>query len=327
MLSQSSTAACDIEAPDDEGTSSEEPFSAVMPMEDSPTDALLRRQMIQYNMEDMSAVVAEIDLDDEGSDSWTEEAGDEDYDSISDDEDEDKFGRTKRQVVDDKYRMEMLALEKKLNAKAIHNMGPESSLPESIKKEIGAELMDRENEDICPEPAPSPSLNTSQGLKDVRPKSPTAENSSNQFSQLPQTAKRVSRFKSTQNGSSREDYKPSSAPVPATSTKAPISSTIVERSIQASTTPPNPSGTFILERPFTPSRSTTATELDELDPALLQKQVATEYHHMRNRMIQRQGGFSASAEEEALGGRMRLEEEEEGGRKVSRFKAARLRMV
>ena len=63
-------------------------------------------------------------------------------------------------------------------------------------------------------------------------------------------------------------------------------------------------------------------EPDEFDPALLSQEVATEYHKMRNRMIQRQGGFLKNDEDES--GIVPLDEEEGGPKKVSRFKAARL---
>ena len=63
-------------------------------------------------------------------------------------------------------------------------------------------------------------------------------------------------------------------------------------------------------------------EPDEFDPALMHQGIAVEYHRMRNRMIQRNGGFTNpendEAEESLLDG---------GPRRVSRFKAARLGRV
>jgi unconventional prefoldin RPB5 interactor 1 len=68
--------------------------------------------------------------------------------------------------------------------------------------------------------------------------------------------------------------------------------------------------------------STELSDPDGLDPALLSQEVAMKYHHMRNRMIQREGGFMPREEELE---RVPLTEEEGGsGKKVSRFKAARL---
>lgn len=60
-------------------------------------------------------------------------------------------------------------------------------------------------------------------------------------------------------------------------------------------------------------------EPDEFDAALLHQEAAVEYHRMRNRMILKEGGFAKEKEEE-----IEYPEEEESGKKVSRFKAARL---
>ena len=63
-----------------------------------------------------------------------------------------------------------------------------------------------------------------------------------------------------------------------------------------------------------------AQEPDDLEPHLVHQEVATEYHKMRNRMIQRQGGFARGDESEIVP----FTEEEGGPKKMSRFKAARL---
>jgi unconventional prefoldin RPB5 interactor 1 len=86
----------------------------------------------------------------------------------------------------------------------------------------------------------------------------------------------------------------------------------------------NPVHASVIERPFTALSEDTAetpTEPDEYDRALVQQEVATEYHKMRNRMIQRQGGFMARDDEKA---EVPFTEEEGGPKKMSRFKAARL---
>jgi unconventional prefoldin RPB5 interactor 1 len=88
------------------------------------------------------------------------------------------------------------------------------------------------------------------------------------------------------------------------------------------TVPTGPEGRtlapVIIERD-TPQDSVPA-EPDEMDPYLLHQEVATEYHKMRNTMIQRQGGFVKEEESEIVP----FTEEEGGPRKMSRFKAARL---
>lgn len=86
--------------------------------------------------------------------------------------------------------------------------------------------------------------------------------------------------------------------------------------------PSGPEGTTlattIIER--TPDPNAEVTEPDALDSQLLHQEVATEYHRIRNRMIQKQGGFAKEEESEIVP----LTEEEGGPKKVSRFKAARL---
>ncbi|ROV92817.1 hypothetical protein VPNG_09095 [Cytospora leucostoma] len=63
-----------------------------------------------------------------------------------------------------------------------------------------------------------------------------------------------------------------------------------------------------------------AKEPDAFDASLLHQEAAVEYHRVRNRMIQKQGGF-VREEESAI---EYPEDEDEGGKRVSRFKAARL---
>ena len=88
--------------------------------------------------------------------------------------------------------------------------------------------------------------------------------------------------------------------------------------------PPDiPHADTIIERPFPSHSKDPPAEPDEFDPGLLQKQVTTEYHRQRNRMIHRQGGFLAKEEDEEA--EVPVDEcGNEEGRKVSRFMAARI---
>lgn len=368
MIPKNPVAFSAIDAKSDMKTSDAQPFSAFIPTDESPKDAALRRQMIQYNMEDIGSVVAEMNLDEEDFDFETDQECDQFCSSTDEDEDEDEFGRTKRRVVGDEYRMEMLALEKKLNAGSIQNIGPEASVPELVKSSLSTEKTKTEQsnnakqEDRKTSPTKEvrfadqleihglPSFTPSRGLDETTgnagksqldsPISEQATCSSDPSETLPST-KKISRFKSARNGSTlakKEPLKPSADPIPATASKPPIASTIIERSARQPTPSPPPASlpsstrhspplgphaSTIIEHPY--SKSTNAPpELDDLDPSLLHQQVATEYHRMRNQMIHRQGGFLESAEEEANQGRMKLPDD--GERKVSRFKAARLRM-
>ena len=261
-------------------TATETPSTPVIPTDESPEDAVLRRQMIQYNMEEIGAVVAELDLDEEEM-SYSDDE-DEDYpnENSSVEEDEDQFGRTRRRVLTDDYMAEMRALEKKLK-----NAGPNA--------EIG-------------------NLAALNGQEGERPSSDA--NQPNATHELPQRPpKKGVRF------------------APSLHVQEAPSPTTVHPSTQEAGAvpkpPPKPSSSpvlsSIIERPYAPSTDTTTPppEPDEYDPALLQQEVATEYHKMRNRMIARQGGFMAQDEEKA---EVPLSEAEGGRKKVSRFKAARL---
>ncbi|MCJ1462986.1 hypothetical protein MMC07_001590 [Pseudocyphellaria aurata] len=354
-------------------------FSAIVPTGESPKDAELRRQMIEYNMREIGSVVAEIDIEEEGSDSWSEGLKDEDDDEEDDgeeensdygeeeddsqpdgstDEDEDAFGRSKRRVLDNKYVKEMLALEKKLNSMTMRNTGPGSSRSKSAKVDVKDDQNNDAHQDAkVPKevrfaskldiqdqssPASSQTLDSHSGSSGIRPlQAPITERAPSGEPRVPQSTKRVSRFKNARSGSSAEDSKVNSpaATSPGTGLKAPTSSADAVKGDRTtkntpavtpvpSSSPQPPSGAHastIIERPYSSTSSTAPTEPDNLDSALLQQQVTTEYHNMRNRMIQRQGGFLASAAEEANDGRVELDEEG-GEKKVSRFKAAKLRM-
>lgn len=369
-LSGRATAAPFISSGNGEGASTDKALSPVVPSGESPEDDLLRHQMLKYNMEEVGAVVAEIDLED-GAD-WSDE-GDEDYDEVIDDEDdeeenddEDEFGRTKRRVIDDRYRMGMLELDRRLNQKVMQSSGREFHSGNLDKRNIGNEVVhDREDANrpdppltaqspstIEPETQDLPSFDAPQSLRTGQPLPQRAEILTRQSSNSSQSTKKVSRFKASRKVASAEDTITPTTP-PTSTFKALVASNIVERPVpkfppSLDVTQPNtsvvssivenpplpiyPAGVAITEsNPYTPSTSreknspTVAVEPDGLDASLLQQQVATEYHRMRNRMIQRQGGFLASAEEESSGGLVRLDEGG-GGKKVSRFKAARLSM-
>lgn len=251
----------------------------VIPANESPEDAALRRQMIQYNMSEVNNIVAEMNIDEEAGDASYSDADGEDVpDDSSLDEDEDKFGRTKRRVLSDDYLAEMRALGQKLNAKVIQNVGP-TAPPEARTLARGHKK----------EEQPS-SQSTSNGTTNEVPKSPSTK---------------AVRFAEELDIQSNPPP-PANAPPSPTNSLAPAP----PKSIHANT---------IIERPYS-TNSTTPAEPDEFDPALLQQEVRTEYHKMRNRMIQRQGGFTAPED----GPEVPLTEAEGGPKKMSRFKAARL---
>lgn len=109
----------------------------VMPADESEEDAALRREMLNYHLNEVNNVVATMELDDaddehDDSEYTASEYQDEDTPytsglSDSDVEDEDEFGRSKRPAVTDAYRDEMEALK----ARLIGNLG-KVALPDEV---------------------------------------------------------------------------------------------------------------------------------------------------------------------------------------------------
>lgn len=259
------------------------PFEAVVPEDESPEDATLRRLMIDYNMEEVGAIVAELDLDEDDTPCPDDGSEVEDCDNSSVEDDEDDFGRTKRRVLGDDYLAEMQRLEQRLK-----NVGPGAAVDVSpAVSGLGKEQ--RAGNGVGPQSAP-------RELKSATKKGVRFANDLDI---------REAPVKGQSNMS----------PVDSTSTTTPESKAVPRKPIHAPT---------VIERP--PSATTfpsTIREPDEFDPALLQQEVSTAYYGMRNRMIQRQGGFTNGNDEDERG-EVPLTEAEGGPKKVSRFKAARL---
>ncbi|BDD64021.1 hypothetical protein MAP00_008872 [Monascus purpureus] len=109
----------------------------VTEVDESPEDAKLRREMLQYGLNEVGAVVAELELDEDASDiTISDEEGSYGYDSEDYDE-EDEFGRSTRSVLSEEYRQQMRELEEKLNARGLWNAGKDTrSLPDDVRYEL-----------------------------------------------------------------------------------------------------------------------------------------------------------------------------------------------
>ena len=356
--------------------------SPVIPTNESPEDTALRRQMLQYSMNEVGAIVAEIDLDDSGSHTSFSEDEDGDDQYTSADEEEDDFGRSTRRVVDDDYRRDMQELANKLNARVMENIGPvdnasntdglkvvgnasdanlqgeNEALPSTTPKKKGVRFA--EELDISKAPMPqTPSSTQIIPPPSIRPVSEAIIERATPSLDSPNPTgsnKKPSRFKTARSGnaiktpqehlssaalitkvangplyaSRTQGSAPSLPLIPAANSKekpfsGPINYVDEARSRQVPEGPPGIThSATVIERPST-DPNVDVLEPDELDPALLHQEVAMEYHRMRNRMIQRNGGFlRKDEEEEQEEQRQALGEDESGGRKVSRFKAARL---
>lgn len=257
----------------------DQPFNAVIPEDESPEDAALRQQMIQYNMNEINPIVAELDVDEDDDPYSDEDSQGEEYDTSSIEEDEDQFGRTKRQVLSSDYKNEMRKLEQRLK-----NVGPNATVgsvepAKHLEKDQAASANPQSNE-----PAQAPEAVAKKGVRfaeelDIQQDTPESPRND------PVTA--------NPSNNTSKSHKPIHAP------------TIIERPYSAS------------------SPSSAAVGPDEFDPALVRQEVSTEYHRMRNRMIQKQGGFMANPEDDESG-EVPSAEIEGGRKKISRFKAARL---
>jgi unconventional prefoldin RPB5 interactor 1 len=85
---------------------------------ESEEERKLRREMLQYNMSEIGAVVAELNLEEDGDYYGYEDYSDYDMDEDEEySEEEDKYGRTTQRVVSDSYRKQMEELEERLTGK------------------------------------------------------------------------------------------------------------------------------------------------------------------------------------------------------------------
>ena len=233
--------------------------SPVIPEKESPEDAALRRQMLQYNMQQVGSVVAEIDLDEQGEGSTPPYSSDEDQDDYdsSVEEEEDEHGRAKNVVLSESYIKEMQALERRLNASLIRNVGPnakiqpspsdhergeselatsdsnESSItsPTGVTKAVRfAEKLDIQEAPTLTDSTNLPSHTSGHTESKGRPISaPTA----------PPEKKRVSRFKSAR-ATGTAAASELTGPKTTTPTNAPISNQVIERPSTSTTSTSTP---------------------------------------------------------------------------------------
>jgi unconventional prefoldin RPB5 interactor 1 len=310
----------------------------IIPQGESPEDAELRRQMLQYGLSEVGQVVAEIDLDGRDDDD-SEGDYDEDYHS-DEEEDEDQYGRSTKREVDDDYRQKMMELEKELNARMLENVGPRPETnpleeygqdmrqirirkDDAFDKSINTTVKQNEEheskkkgvrfaENLDVQPAPQPPKEEPESRSQVPTSTSTisdtiverAAPSPQSLATESSRPTKVSRFKSSRAQTGINQLPPQPMPEPPTVPSGPsgrtLASTVVEHE------PPK-------SDPQIP---------DELDPVLLNREVQAQYHKMRNKFISQQGGFKASEEE--LHNPL-MEEIDGKPKKVSRFRAARLK--
>lgn len=316
----------------------------VIPENETEEEARLRREMLEYHLNEVGHVVAEMELDDDDIDFEDDAASSEYLDedtpyttghSDSEDEEEDKYGRTTKRVLSDDYHKQMKELEQRL----IGNLGPSPATeevnaldpdidpqdvrrlviraknePEDTPTEVSeksksngkkrvsfAEALDVATE--TPEPAPIIESHKARKTLEGENAAPiiddVAEHTPSTKPSLPSTPAKTSRFKKSRAVSSDESNAEASEPA---------GKILADQ---------------LVERPT--STSTSAPDLDNPDPLVQRRELAAEYYRKRNAFIKERGGFKGTPDEDDADGEM-MESDGEGGlKKVSRFRAARLR--
>ncbi|KAK3396377.1 Prefoldin subunit-domain-containing protein [Sordaria brevicollis] len=330
---------------------------AVIPEDEPEDDSQLRADMLQYMQEEIHPIVAELEIDEGSTDDenvdWDEY--DDEYDEDEDDDDEDEFGRSKHSVITSDYIQRMQELEKRLGFKSAFTVerqkpqqpddedrkdagggyitvvreprstpaaasapATEAAQPESAASSLKSKGKGKEKKgvrfaaelDIAPEeeiqpvakPKPAapkvPLVNpigdiVEHGAAVSAPAAPEPD------TEEPEPPKRVSRFKK-ERASTGKAAAPAVASLPPGPLQLPqrFRDQVVERSV-----------------------SSAPQEPDDMDDELLYRAAAVEYNRLRNRMIQKEGGFMKPEEEKPV---VPLDEEEGGPPRMSRFKAARL---
>jgi unconventional prefoldin RPB5 interactor 1 len=294
--------------------------------------------MLQYGLSEVGQVVAELDLDHPTAE-YSDFDDDDDFDDEDEEDEEDEYGRSTRSALTDDYRQQMLALEKKLNARMLENIGPQADDDDTVAQAESVRLLKVQKDDKfdenmsevkpkaaalpsekkgvrfadeldiseAPQPAQAPEASSSSAksaptISDVvveRPAQPFQPPSA------PSKPTKVSRFKSARTTNQPPQMLPNPPvyqppPVPTGPAGRTLANTIVEKDT-SSVDPAAP---------------------DEFDPAVLNREIQAEYHKARNKFIQQQGGFKPTEEDQAS---PIVEERNGKTKKVSRFMAAKLR--
>ncbi|KAK8003559.1 zinc finger transcription factor 1 [Apiospora arundinis] len=293
----------------------------IIPVDESEEEAQLRRDMLTYNLSELNPVVAELTL--EEGDYSGDDFDSEDYsDEEEDDEDEDRWGRSTSSILDDDYRQKMIEIQERLLGGQIvprdsstklyaeDNDGDLQGIGRiTVKKdgplaseplEQGAVSTDKKKGvhfaaalDVADETKPVVEPLSAEIVE--RKRSTTADPA-----QSSAPAKRASRFKSSR-----------AAGIPILPETPPTHSPYA---------PSGPEGKTMADAVLERDSSSAPKEPDELDAGLLRQEAATEYYKVRNRLIQKQGGFMKEDENPI----QPLDEEEGGPKRLSRFRAARL---
>ena len=364
---------------DDDETSAENDSVVSTNLDDTEEEAAVRREMLEYGPREIGAIVAELDLEEEGSEvsydedeedlSVESQEGDENDDS-NEDISEDEFGKAKEPVITEKYRRKMKRLQKKLGVDEMQNLGPDPDLPDTLNQDIDkppaaeaarkaaiaraekavqvSESESNAQDDQKPPKkarkkvafAPSldialesnvgaPPRNSATHAQPNSDPAPVAESviernptpaGATPTTTPPDTPKKVSRFKAAREATPQTPLLPPPRP------DFPLAP-------KSNSAPEGPEGRIsaskIVERKTPSKPPEPLDDGDDFDASMNRQQIAGDYYKMRNRLIHRQGGFVGAGEDDNYGEEiapMAMVDEETGRvRKISRFKAARLK--
>ncbi|KAI6783309.1 uncharacterized protein J7T54_004336 [Emericellopsis cladophorae] len=330
----------------------------MIPEDEDPEEAELRRQMLEYSMGGMGevgAVVAELDIEEASDEDEDWDYSDEGFDE--DEEDEDKYGRYTGRVVTDKYRERMLELERKLGIKSgfTKNLDKEdkeddSDDPGGEDERLGRIVVKTESSppaSVSQPPPAKPALkgkrpsddSAKKGVRfatslDIAPDSPPAAASPAVTSDVLERApvvEPVSDIVVERTSNTRaEEPKPArkaskfkkardTAPQAGGLPKGPMDVPARFFGEDRPTAPTGPQGTTLAD---TLVEHDAVRPVDDVEFETYddQQELANEHQRLRRKFINREGGF-LKEDENPL---QPLDETEGGPPRLSRFKAARL---
>jgi unconventional prefoldin RPB5 interactor 1 len=327
--------------------------TAVIPDNESAEESQLRREMLEYSMSEIGPVVAELQLEEDYSGDDDEMDWDYFSDEIDEDTDndgEDELGRSKRSAVTPDYIARMQELEKRLKSNSAFTVSPSETKPKKLDEGIGRIAVvggdsspttatseaasPRQKKsvsfapelDIAPDAAPQPPASVKSKERKIAHVGDVVEKTTDPevLEDAEEPPKRVSRFK--------KERAAGAAPSPSQPGGLPLGPHQVPSSfISAQDTP-------VAQQPTPPEHQTLASEVveraaapdpqepDDMDDTMLYQAAAVEYNRLRNQLIQKQGGFAQQdgAVLDSETGRVPLDEELGGPKRMSKFKAARL---
>ena len=310
---------------------------AILPKDESPEDARLRREMLQYHLNEVGNVVAEIDLlEGDTDDEFIDELADPDDMSVNSDisEEEDEHGRSLGRGVTAKYRQEMKELQERLQGPAMTNLGPDFDMDgtESIKPAEPAQTMtlpERKKLNLKPTASP-PGAGTGKSVRfaeelDISPAPEVTQTQTQTRKDQPKTVTNTLADTVLERSTGTTATPPSAKPAKVSRFKQFRQSDPTPPPTDAEIKPQPVLSATIPERESSKRPAQAPSELDEHDPELQRRQLAARYYELRNDMIRQQGGFRNPEDEIDDGQGPPMEEGADGRvRKVSRFKAARL---